>query len=221
MNTIKHCLKIMIKLCSIGIIVLFMFGCSKELSRDESKKLIIQKYNFPYDETREINLFQQTSTEFKSTSGDAHNIPPKQGVMLNLEQAGLITYNIERTSFNTREVWWDGPLGFSAPNETVRNAHRQKGYRQEFITKETYNHIGNLTEKGRQYLAAGGVKVAKIEFGEITGIVERKEFNIAEVNFTERRQDITPFGRALNIYEETFNRSATFTRYDDGWRINQ
>ena len=62
------------------------------------------------------------------------------------------------------------------------------------------------------YPGGDQIKVATIEFGEITGIIERKEFNVAEVNYTERRTNITPFGTAYGLYEETFNRSASFTK---------
>ena len=73
--------------------------------------------------------------------------------------------------------------------------------------------------EAKLYVNGNSVKVATIEFGEVTGIVERKELNIAEVNYTTKRVNITPFGKAYNINEETFNRSASFTKYDDGWRI--
>lgn len=91
---------------------------------------------------------------------------------------------------------------------------------------------GQLTEKGKQYAVSGvfntdnmyiqgvNVKVAKLSFGEITGIVERKEFNIAEVSYTLVRSNITPFGRiAFGYNESPISKTVTFTKYDDGWRI--
>ena len=56
-------------------------------------------------------------------------------------------------------------------------------------------------------------------FVEVNGIVEIKELNSAEVQYTTKRIDITTFGKAYNISEEVFNNSANFTKYDDGWRI--
>jgi hypothetical protein len=184
----------------------------------------------PYDETRVINLSFLTENEFKSFSSDSHNMPSKQGEMIILEQEGLITYAIERTSSYSKKEWYD-------PNSRRYGEYREdgdlygeefrsrmfaKGYKITYIIKDTYKHSGNLTEKGRKYLVSGdNFKVSRKEFGKITGIVERKELSISEVIYTEKRKDITPFGKVLGIYEETINNSATFTKYDDGWRVDQ
>lgn len=70
------------------------------------------------------------------------------------------------------------------------------------------------------------VKVAKMDFGEITGILETKETNTAVVNFTYIRKDLTPFGSIkhprseFDLQEGKLNSSRTFTKFDDGWRIN-
>lgn len=91
-----------------------------------------------------------------------------------------------------------------------------------------------LTEKGKQYQVGDEVKhdirdntyriivkVADVEFGEIKGIVERKQFNVAQVTYTLVRKKITPFGKIeFMLNEGTIEKSVTFTKYDDGWRIN-
>jgi hypothetical protein len=94
---------------------------------------------------------------------------------------------------------------------------------------------GKLTAKGKQYAVSGeykgtnehynqgyiNVKAATLTFGEITGILQNKESNTAKVDYTLLRKDVTPFGRiAFKLNEGTFNKSVTFTKYDDGWRIN-
>jgi len=63
------------------------------------------------------------------------------------------------------------------------------------------------------------VEVANIEFGEITGILEIKALNGAEVKYTEKRKNITPFGKALGIKEEILDKNISMRKYDDGWRI--
>jgi len=82
-----------------------------------------------------------------------------------------------------------------------------------------------LTEKAKEY-AVGNVqnsqvqiKVAVLEFGEITGIVEQKGSNIAEVKYNLVRKNITPFGQAFKLNEGTISKEIIFTKYDDGWRI--
>lgn len=88
---------------------------------------------------------------------------------------------------------------------------------------------GDLTEKGKEFAASDKfysdyrrfikVKVAKFEFGEITGIASN-EYN-ANVNFTVKRTNINTIGKiAYNLKEETLNLTITFSKYDDGWRIN-
>jgi hypothetical protein len=62
------------------------------------------------------------------------------------------------------------------------------------------------------------VKTGYIEFGEITGIVATPGSNCADVQYTERVQE-TPFGVVLGVAKGPFLRHATFTKYDDGWRL--
>jgi hypothetical protein len=95
-------------------------------------------------------------------------------------------------------------------------------------------YCATLTEKGKQYAVSQeyntdnmyihkiNVKVSTLDFGEITGIMEQKELNIAEVNYTIVRKDVNPFGRiAFDLNNGTFTKSVTFTKYDDGWRISE
>jgi len=88
-----------------------------------------------------------------------------------------------------------------------------------------------LTEKGKQYATSEpyktnnmwikkiNVKGAKLDFGQITGILDQKESNITEVQFQLVRE-ANPFGVILRNYTSgTINKTATFKKYDDGWRI--
>lgn len=136
---------------------------------------------------------------------------------------------------------------FNIPGNEVKDVNL--GYENEVSTMQTYDKLANeglmrcnhyllvinsseLTDEGKKYVIGSTkhdnvngndfiqVKVADLDFGEITGIVEQKEFNTAEVNYTLIRKNLTPFSAAFNINEGTINKSATFTKYDDGWRIN-
>ena len=88
-----------------------------------------------------------------------------------------------------------------------------------------------LTEKGKQYAASSQyktdnmwikkmkVKGAKLDFGQITGIVVQKESNITEVQYQIVRE-VNPFGIIIaNLNSGTINKTAIFRKYDDGWRI--
>lgn len=89
-----------------------------------------------------------------------------------------------------------------------------------------------LTEKGKQYASSDekgdsferyiDVKVATLDFGEVTGILYQKELNTATVNYTYIRKDLTPFGKiAFNLTEGPITETHTFTKYDNGWRITE
>ena len=240
MNTIK--IKQVIKLSLIGSITPLLFSCSNPLTREDAEILIKEKENLPHKEYRN---FQFTETQYVNYDVPFHYYPEekenvtfwgqksrgedfektqaaKDEAVRNanfsaqklplfeaLEQEGLITYSIQvyDVKINT------GPAGYSYEGWT-------KVY-TDIPCIGTVSHVATATEKGNQYIENGNnIVVATVEFGEVTGIVEREEFKNAEVNYTVRRTNITPFGRILfNINEETINRSVVFTKYDDGWRI--
>ena len=86
-----------------------------------------------------------------------------------------------------------------------------------------------LTEKGKQYVVNqrthdsdlyANCKVSDLEFGGATGVSQQKGTNTALVKYTQVRK-ITPFGTALNLNDGPFEVSVTFTKFDDGWRINK
>jgi hypothetical protein len=54
-------------------------------------------------------------------------------------------------------------------------------------------------------------------FGEITGIQVNEQFKVAEVEYTVRRVNVTPFAGEVSL--EPMRRTARFALYDDGWRI--
>lgn len=134
---------------------------------------------------------------------------------------------------------------YKFPFDENRDFHIEGGERSTYdklqneglLTYTEYFYFGShlqgeLTEKGKQYVVSAVksgdaynkyivVKAATLDFGEITGIVEYKESNTAVVNYTYIRKNLTPFGRiAFYLQEGPNNYSHTFTKYDDGWRIN-
>ncbi|MEI7526683.1 MAG: hypothetical protein WCJ95_20210, partial [Mariniphaga sp.] len=66
------------------------------------------------------------------------------------------------------------------------------------------------------------VKIDSIKFGEVTGILEMKEANKAEVEYSVFRNNVTPFGNIVWNYVEGegIKKKVTFARYDDGWKIS-
>ena len=59
-----------------------------------------------------------------------------------------------------------------------------------------------------------------IGFDKITGIVMNEDQTTADVDYTLLRSDITMFGEFINLEDgEVLERSASFQKYDDGWRL--
>jgi hypothetical protein len=87
-----------------------------------------------------------------------------------------------------------------------------------------------FTDKGKAFITGkghyGGVcsqpipmRVAELEFGEVTGIRREGESTKAIVSYTIRRKDITPFGVFLKLEAVIQGPDITFAKYDDGWRM--
>jgi hypothetical protein len=137
---------------------------------------------------------------------------------------------------------------FNLPGNEVKDLNL--GYENEGFTMQSYDKLANeglircnhyllviesseLTDEGKKYAIGSTkhdnmngndfiqVKFADLDFGQITGIVEQDVLNAAEVKYTLVRKNITPFGRAFDINEGSIDKSITFTRYDDGWKINK
>jgi len=203
-------MKKIILILNATLILFIACGCSNNLSREKAEKAIREKMKFPRDLISEVQLVSTTTDEFYHGIADQHNTPRKSGVLLKLEQDGFLTYTIQRTQTSTRDNCADG---FYSP-QSLGN--------KRYCTTDTYEHRGTLTDKGKQYAANGGFKVATYDLVEITGIVERKELNSADVSYTEIIKDITPFGISLDVHEINLGvKTVTFTKYDDGWRIGK
>lgn len=91
-------------------------------------------------------------------------------------------------------------------------------------------HCSEFTDKGKQFITGKGqyggvcsqpipVRVAELEFGEVTGIRREEQSNRAIVSYTLRRKNVTPFGVFLKLDSVIKGPDITFTKYDDGWRI--
>jgi len=78
----------------------------------------------------------------------------------------------------------------------------------------------SLTNEGKKYLAAGvgEVKVFDRSFGELTGIQTNEQVKAAKADYTVKMINVTPFGSNVSI--EPLSRTATFSLFDDGWRID-
>lgn len=192
----KHNLNLMFRLTLIVIIAPIMYGCSKNLSRGQAEDIIIKHLNLPQSETAQFDvLYVEGDIPWNLT-----RISKEEENMLNsFSNKGLV--NIKKIPHNTDIP---GPMG-------------------GVIATQHWTTIkAELTNEGRKYLVQENkdkytVKTCEITFGEVTGIQIQEQFKVAEVNYTLKREKITPFG--INISQNPINCTATFSLFDDGWRI--
>lgn len=108
------------------------------------------------------------------------------------------------------------------------------GYIEESQDRNPLINNVNLTEKGKRESAnweKGNnlwgnyykIPLAKREVVEVTGISEPKSGeNFAQATFTWRLQPVGEIGKALDNGKESeqkFDGTATFQKFDDGWRV--
>jgi hypothetical protein len=91
----------------------------------------------------------------------------------------------------------------------------------------------NMTSEGQKYYIKkekGGmfqdysshvVKTCELVLDEITGIKEIPEFNVAEVEFTLKQTNLTPFADVFPSSRIQKRKcTASFQKYNDGWRVS-
>ena len=188
------------KISMLGIIIPLMIGCSKndELTRDKAAQLIKEAIQYPKDLPLQVC---NTRISVSQESQYSDRINYYHNYFGSLQNVGVLTYRTE-TEYDKS----------SGKHFTVFIAtFTEKG--QPFVVGPT---TVEYSGQGNQYF---NVKTGTIVFGEITGIIERKELSTAEVNYTEL-VNVTPFGQVFGVQYSSSSRNATFTKYDDGWRIN-
>lgn len=79
-----------------------------------------------------------------------------------------------------------------------------------------------LTDLGKQFQSINEpdyltFKQCEIVVDEITGIRSQPELGVSEVRYTLRRRNCTP--AMLTDTTQVMSRSASFSRFDDGWRL--
>lgn len=191
MITTKNFKRLLIFLISTS--VLFCSCTSNELTRSKAEQLIKEKFQYPRDMS-----FQACTTRVAVSNdpGYAHRIALYNDYFNRLQDIGVLTYTTDLSV---------------VPGFTT------------FLAK--FTDKGNPFVAGPEKQGSTGVserlvdvKIGYLSFDKITGIVEQKVFNITEVQYTEK-VELTPFGQILDM-QQVFNKTATFTKYDDGWRIN-
>ncbi len=179
-------------------------SCSEKLSERNAKTAIIEKEGYPKPVSYEINKYYLKEF-YKSGRGVTINTGKSfddvKKIINYYENNGLVTVQ-EETESETTTAFLIG--------ETTRTW--------------VYAVI-ELTDKGREYLIEKTDKVYKVKIWDksienITGIQIYKERNSATVYYNEQNINITPFGELFDDKTSIENKTAYFSLFEDGWRID-
>lgn len=195
------------------MVMLALTSCSNELTRDDAKDLLVEKYSFPYVEFENMQMLGNVSPKrgqdnvpaeaangFGQTEQRWISIAP-------LVDAGLLVRgNGRRVDVYTA---WGAPKRYG-PSLTytftsLTNKYLQPGSRI------------NTDEDGRHRFVA---MVCEVHLGEVTGIKFDDAKTTAQVEYTIERKNFSPF-QLLWVYPKPDReaKTAVFELYDDGWRL--
>lgn len=182
------------------------FSCTNKLSREKAEELIVKKLNFP----------QQSYVKFNK---QYHKRPPN-------------VYSIPTQISKEDEQMLNGFKNLGIITIRERNVPYTYGTRYPYAYIEL---TVTLTSEGEKYIIdrnewAYSVKTCEITVGEITGIQNKEQSKTAEVLYTLKKINCTPFGDYYfsmekpkseweRMQNDRLNRKV-FSLFDDGWRIN-
>ncbi|MCX6231139.1 MAG: hypothetical protein NTZ33_06305 [Bacteroidetes bacterium] len=185
---------------TIKLSIVFLFSisffllssCSKDLSRDKAKQMIIQKYNFPLLKT--INIDARHRYEYFGGS--------EMVQLNNFVSLGLVTQKKVNEYIPSVGAAWD----------FIDVSLTEEG--KKYFVNEIQDNSDDLY--GRKYV----VKAYEIDFDEITGIEIQEQSKKARVLYTLKKVNVTPFGNLNEKSSTELNQVESFTLFDDGWRIS-
>lgn len=188
---------------AISCLVLLTSCSSKKLTNGIAKDAIVTEEGYPKVVSYEFNksyLKDFYSTGRGVTANLGEGFDKVKNVITYFEQNGLVIVTEESKSETTTAFL----IG-----ETTRTW--------------VYAVI-ELTEKGKEYLIRNtedgySVKIWENDFDQITGIQIFKEQNYANVNYNEKKTNVTPFGNAFTNKNDIVEQTVNFSFYEDGWRI--
>ncbi len=209
-------LKFFKSLVFIAILISF-FSCGNKMTREKAKDLICKRYNLPFLETEKL----QHGKVLYSMNFGGTNISAEKS----LAEQKLISFTYR--GVERRDAIMRGDRGYSYAAYVLELTPEGQKYK----TGETSDNQGN-----KFYL----VKAAEKVFIDVTGILEINDGKAAQVDYTWKYDNITPFGRAFSLRNQQLNQSDQFmngrkvynegqifsnkvmmVKYDDGWRIQE
>ncbi len=190
--------------CQIVSCFFCLFSCSNHLSRDSAKEAIIKSEDLPkhiFYEFDRTYLKGVTTEGNGATSYLGKYFKDVENMITFFQNKGLVAIN-EQTQSDTSTVFLLGTTIRTYVWENIELTDLGKKY-FEHSTKEGYK-----------------VRIWDIDFGQIDGIKDINDDKNAEVTYTVKKINITPFGKFFVDDPTNANLVALFSKYDDGWKIN-
>ncbi len=200
----------LLKSIALIAILLSLFSCGNKMTREKAKDLITKNYNLPFTLTEKL---QHGEINYSRNFGGS-NISAEN----TLAEQKLITFTYQGEK---RDMFFSYASYFL--DLTPEG--------QKYKTGETSDN------EGRQFYL---VKVADKVLVDVTGILEINDGKAAQVDYTWKYDNITPFGKAFSLRNQQLNQSDEFmsnrkvydngqtfsekvmmVKYDDGWRIQE
>lgn len=191
-------------------ITMLLFSCRSKLTREKAQELIVQKIKLPED------LLHYLAIDKESTKASGEIILSRgYGPENDYEQKGLLEKYTYPGWIGESDKFTQEGKKYLGTNIINANGSDLSENNYRYWTKKNY-------DGGYNYQVVG-VKVAKIKFGEVTGLLENNESdkNNIKVDYSLIVTDVTPFGQSIGLNKDpVINFSAYFVKYDDGWRID-
>lgn len=195
----------------ISLTVVLFIGCgSNHLTRGKAADIINQQFKLPEPITTHIEVAPEVALDKEDSA-----------MYQEFAKEGVIKYTFLRKY--ERE---SGSLTFYFAHEIARIE----------LTDEGKKYVDNSDDSGqsgaKKKSAEIPIRLCKRELDEVTGIAFSKESNEADVEFTWKFTDFTPFGKhykqqglfgvgSVDLSENTkpHKASVRMRLYDDGWRV--
>ena len=192
----------------LSIIMLIVTSCKKHLKREDAKNQIIAAEHYPviadYDFPKEFTKdFVNESDQVVATVGE-DDWEKEKAIIEEFEKSGLIKFEQTSQRKEIPGLFFNRPPGF-----------------------QTWTSVKvTLTDIGKKYLINESDDKFKVKLWEtniinISGIQEMEQEKGAKVDYSIKNANITPFGENFSNKDEIVQKTAYFSRYDDGWRLTR
>ena len=183
-----------------GLLTLASCRSKASISRDQAAGLIKAKLNLP-----EIETISLKKEYFKGSRADDEGSSMPTLCIDSVGEDGLASEKPALEALRAKDVISFGKDSAKRKRKCVYL------YATVSLTDEGRKHL--VRETSEAYI----LKAYELNFGEVTGVQVNEQLKQAQVDFTLVVSQITPFARG--IPGSPMGRQASFSLYDDGWRM--